>query len=75
MSDTYTTRQGDTWDLISFRLSGSVEQTVALMQANPKYSNIFVFSAGIVLDVPDFEAIVDQSTLPPWRRDELMEDG
>ena len=74
MSDTYTTRQGDTWDLIAFRLTGSAEQTVALMQANPKYSNIFVFSAGVVLDVPDFETIVDVDTLPPWRRDDLMEE-
>ena len=74
MSETYTTRQGDTWDLIAFRLTGSAEQTVALMQANPKYSNIFVFSAGVVLDVPDFETIVDADTLPPWRRDDLMEE-
>ena len=74
MSDTYTTRQGDTWDLIAFRLTGSAEQTVALLQANPKYSNIFVFSAGVVLDVPDFETIVDVDTLPPWRRDDLMEE-
>lgn len=74
MSETYTTRQGDTWDLIAFRLTGSAEQTVALMQANPKYSNIFVFSAGVVLDVPDFETIVDVDTLPPWRRDDLMEE-
>ena len=74
MSETYTTRQGDTWDLIAFRLTESAEQTVALMQANPKYSNIFVFSAGVVLDVPDFETIVDVDTLPPWRRDDLMEE-
>jgi len=74
MSDTYTTRQGDTWDLIAFRLTGSAEQTVALMQANPQYTNIFVFSAGVVLNVPDFETIVDVDTLPPWRRDDLMEE-
>ena len=74
MSETYITRQGDTWDMISFRLTGSAEQTVALMQANPQYSDIFIFSAGVVLNVPDFESVMDIETLPPWRRDDLMEE-
>ena len=71
---TYTTRKNDMWDLISFRLSGSSEQTPALMLANPEYSETFIFPAGVVLNVPEFDSIMDIDTLPPWRRDDLMED-
>ena len=75
MSNTYTTRQNDTWDLIAFRLAGSTEQTPALMLANPKYTETFIFSAGFELNVPDFSTIMDADSLPPWRRDDLMEEG
>lgn len=71
---TYTTRKDDMWDLISFRLTGSAEQTPALMLANPEYSETFIFPAGVVLNVPEFDSIYDIDTLPPWRRDDLMED-
>lgn len=74
MSDTYMTRQNDTWDLIAFRLAGSVEQTPALMLANPEHTETFIFPAGVELKVPDFTTIMDTESLPPWRRDDLMEE-
>ena len=74
MSDTYMTRQNDTWDLIAFRLAGSVEQTPALMLANPEHTETFIFPAGVELKVPDFTTIMDVESLPPWRRDDLMEE-
>lgn len=72
---TYTTKQGDTWDLIAFRLTGSNDQTPALMLANPEYTNLFIFSAGVTLNVPDFDTIEDLDSLPPWRREDLMEEA
>lgn len=65
---TYTTRQGDTWDMISYRLTGSPEQIILLMQANSKYTETFIFPAGVVLDVPELNSIIDYDTLPPWKR-------
>lgn len=65
---TYTTRQGDTWDMISYRLTGSPEQVIPLMQANSKHTETFIFPAGVVLDVPELNSIIDYDTLPPWKR-------
>ena len=34
MANTYTTQQGDAWDVIAFRVYGSEQYTGFLMQAN-----------------------------------------
>lgn len=65
---TYTTKQGDMWDMISYRLTGSNDQIIPLMQANPEYTETFIFPAGVVLNVPELNSIVDYSVLPPWKR-------
>jgi phage tail protein X len=65
---TYTTRQGDMWDLIAFRLTGSTEQVEKIMQANPKYAKTYIFSAGVELNIPELNSVVDYDTLPPWKR-------
>ncbi len=65
---TYTTKQGDMWDLISYRLTGSNDQIVPLMQANPQYTETFIFPAGVVLVVPELNNLVDYNVLPPWKR-------
>lgn len=63
----YTTQQGDTWDLISYRVYGSEFYTDDLFRVNLKYSDIAVFSAGYVLNIPDI--IVDVPVaIPPWER-------
>ncbi|MBU5672648.1 tail protein X [Paenibacillus brevis] len=65
---TYITIQGDTFDGISFRLFGEERFAVNLMKANPTQLNTAVFSAGVVLTVPDIPA--EQSDeLPPWKRE------
>ncbi|KAA8750092.1 tail protein X [Paenibacillus sp. UASWS1643] len=63
---TYTTIQGDMWDQIAYKLTGSIAGTTALLQSNPDYIEYVIFPAGIVLQVPDFEVEV-ASDLPPWR--------
>lgn len=68
---TYTTRPGDMWDLISYRLCGSAEQTVPIMQANPQYADVWIFPAGVELSIPDLNSVIDSTVvLPPWKTEE-----
>lgn len=63
----YTTIQGDMWDLIAYRVYGHESYMSTLLEANQGYNDITVFSAGITLTCPDVGAST-ASTLPPWRR-------
>ena len=65
--DKYTTVQGDMWDLIAKRNYGTEKAMHVLLEANQQYSDIVVFGAGIVLNIPEYEAPTPD-TLPPWRR-------
>lgn len=70
MADTtYTTVQGDTWDLISLNQYGSELFTDKLVTANFNYRAVLVFGAGTVLTIPEVTATELETTdLPPWRR-------
>ena len=63
----YTTIQGDMWDVISLRAYGTEKQVAALIDANYFHKNTAVFSAGVVLNIPDL-ALPKSSQLPPWKR-------
>lgn len=67
MTNTYTTTQGDMWDLIAKRLYNDEASLNVLLEANQQYADIVVFPAGIVLEVPEYTAPVT-SMLPQWRR-------
>lgn len=65
----YRTLQGDTWDVIAFREypdRGGEKLTSILIEANEKYSDIVIFPAGIILNIPE---VSKQSVniLPPWK--------
>lgn len=62
----YTTIQGDMWDSIAYRLYGNEKYMDILMKANQKLLDIFIFSAGTVLEVPALNAEAEKD-LPPWR--------
>lgn len=64
----YTTKSGDTWDLIAYERMGSCDYVARLMDANRAHVNTAIFSAGAVLTVPEIPASETISTLPPWRR-------
>lgn len=64
---TYTTKQGDMWDTIAHNQLGSVSYTDKLMNINRKYREVFIFPAGITLDLPDIQTAVS-SKLPPWKK-------
>jgi len=64
---TYTTVQGDMWDSIAFRQMGSCIHTDALIAANSRHCETFIFEAGVVLTLPEPEK-ESYDTLPPWNR-------
>jgi phage tail protein X len=64
---TYTTVQGDTWDVIAYKVYGREDRMTLLLQANPGHEDTVIFSGGVQLIVPP--ATVESSvSLPPWKR-------
>lgn len=63
----YITVQGDMWDGIAYKLYKDANRADVLIGANPKHRFIYVFSAGIELEIPDIEEKVTASGLPPWK--------
>lgn len=63
----YVTVQGDTWDLIAYKVYGSEKYMTSLIEANLQYREVVFFSAGIRLAVPSIETPVS-TELPPWKR-------
>ncbi|NLT94871.1 MAG: phage tail protein [Clostridia bacterium] len=63
----YVTIQGDTWDLISFKVFGNERYMLNLIEANPQYHNIVVFPANIKLIIPEIQIPIS-NRLPPWKR-------
>ena len=67
MSKTYTTIQGDMWDLIAFKVYGREVCMAELLAANETYRHTAIFPAGIKLTLPEID-LPKASTLPPWKR-------
>lgn len=65
---TYTTKQGDMWDGISYALYGDEKYTDVLINANPEFRSVYIFSEGIVINVPEVEERITADDLPPWKR-------
>lgn len=64
----YTTSQGDTWDIIAHRELGDEKMMNRLLSVNPEHRNTVVFSAGVVLQIPEIQAPVAVNPVPPWQR-------
>lgn len=69
MAKTYTTVQGDTWDLIAYRFYGAEKYMRYLYEANWTYADVLVFSSGTVLTIPDLPEETDEDA-PFWRQKE-----
>lgn len=65
---TYTTKQGDKWDVIAHAQCGNVSYTDKLMALNPQYLGYYIFPAGIVLTLPEPIPDSPSDALPPWKR-------
>lgn len=63
----YTTIHGDTWDSIALDFYNDEYQAKTLLEANPEYSAVLIFEAGVVLKVPIIDDQAAES-LPPWRK-------
>ena len=48
----YTTKSGDTWDVIAKEVYGSEYHADVLMAANPQEIDTFIFNAGVELNTP-----------------------
>lgn len=68
MPETYTTKAGDTFDLVAFRVMGDCRYMPQLIDANRDKIDRFVFAAGVELTIPDVTPSTRPSSLPPWRR-------
>ena len=53
MALNYTTKSGDTWDLIALNVYGSEQKADWLMQNNPELIRIVRFDSGTVLSTPE----------------------
>lgn len=71
MADTeygyYTTKQGDTFDIIALALYNDEFKASLLIQANPQHVSVITFPAGVSLKYPVIEDEIPES-LPPWKR-------
>lgn len=67
MTKTYTTKQGDAWDAIAFRVYGDETLTGWLMQNNFPHLDTFVFDAGVILQTPDPPKKSSINNAPIWR--------
>ena len=65
--ETYTTIQGDMWDLIAFKVYGKEAYISKLLEANEDLREITVFPSGVEIICPEADAETS-SILPPWRR-------
>ena len=66
----YTTIQGDTWDMIAYKVFGDEKYASDIMNANYDYIDILVFDNGELIDIPKID-IEEVQGLPSW----LEEDG
>ncbi|MCL2593848.1 MAG: tail protein X [Defluviitaleaceae bacterium] len=64
----YTTTQGDVWDLISYKVYNDEGFTEHLINANPAHRHTVIFSADVVLNVPDKPTKSSIISLPPWKQ-------
>lgn len=63
----YRTTQGDTWDIIAYRMYNSEKLMHLLIDANPQYREFVVFPANCELTIPDVST-EEAITFPSWRR-------
>ncbi len=64
---TYTTVQGDTWDMIAHKKLGNTDYTDRLIGANQEHVGTLLFQAGVTLRLPSIPEKTSGS-LPPWKR-------
>lgn len=65
-SHRYRTVQGDTFDLIAWRIWHREHMARLIIEANPAHADVVIFGPGVELRIPDAEVAPDPKDLPPW---------
>ncbi|MEA5145414.1 MAG: tail protein X [Candidatus Limiplasma sp.] len=65
---TYTTVEGDAWDLIAYKVYGAERYADHLMAHNFPLLDTFIFDSGVVIKTPPLPTKLSDNVLPPWRR-------
>ena len=64
----YVTKQGDMWDIIAHNLLNSESKVGDLLSINAEYAGIYIFPAGIKLEIPEGPDYSTPNSLPPWKQ-------
>lgn len=67
MAKTYSTIQGDTWDIIAKKIYGFEKHADFLMEHNYDLLDYVIFPAGIIVNTPEMEETLTYD-LPEWRK-------
>ena len=64
------THAGDTWDILAKKIYGNELLMDELIKANIHFRKTVIFSAGVVLNVPEIDTTLAEyeANLPPWKR-------
>jgi phage tail protein X len=64
----YTTKEGDSFDLLALHYYNEEKMATYLIEANPDYADVIIFEGGIDLLIPILDDADMPETVPPWRR-------
>ncbi len=67
MVKTYSTIQGDMWDMISLKVFGNERHIAELVDVNYIHREIVIFPSGITITIPTIAKAISKN-VPPWRR-------
>ncbi len=71
----YTTKQGDMWDEIAYRVYGDEYQVGVLFAANPELLETYIFSTGCRVWCPAVESVdEEEENIPDWRDEEDVDE-
>ena len=65
----YVTSQGDTWDLIAYKVLSAERYMKDIIEANLPLSEVLIFSAGTELVIPDIPETRTEDR-PFWHSDD-----
>lgn len=66
MAADYTTIQGDTFDVIAYRLFKNGHYCGEIMRANPDEMDAIFFEPGQGVKIPEISIRPEKGSLPPW---------
>lgn len=64
----YDTKQGDTFDLIAYKIFGDHYLCGDIIDVNIDLAHYVIFPAGIQVNIPEIDIKEKEQELPPWKR-------